>query len=175
MRLLFLICLLGIVALIQAISIPSTHSLHEKRDTTAKTWIKREKVARSAILPMKIGLQQSNLHLAESYLMSVYVSLFKFHLPWLTSTRSDPTSDRYGQHWTTDEIKSAFAPSENAISAVTDWLVESGIERHRIAHSGSQGWLSCDVTAEEAEKLIFAEYWTYEHATSGVFARACDG
>ena len=67
-----------------------------------------------------------------------------------------------------------FAPSKKTVESVTEWLVKSGIERHRIRHSGNKGWLSFDATVEEAEKLLYAEYHEYEHTPSRRIARACD-
>lgn len=44
-----------------AISTPNNHVLHEKRDAPLKHWTKRSTVDARAVLPMRIGLTQSNL------------------------------------------------------------------------------------------------------------------
>ena len=53
---------------------PLLHSgfvVHEKREVPAQAWVKRGAVAPDALLPMKIGLKQQNLHLGYEYLMDV--------------------------------------------------------------------------------------------------------
>ena len=45
--------------------------IHEKRETPIRAWVRREAVAPNALLPMKIGLKQQNLHMGYDYLMDV--------------------------------------------------------------------------------------------------------
>jgi tripeptidyl-peptidase-1 len=54
--------------------------LHEKRDGAPHQWTKRTRAHPEEILPIRIGLTQSNLHLAEEYMMDV----------------SDPESPNFG-------------------------------------------------------------------------------
>ena len=51
----------------------SGHVLHEKRDTPLKRWVKRSIVDDDEILPMRIGMHQSNLENGDDLLMEVYV------------------------------------------------------------------------------------------------------
>jgi tripeptidyl-peptidase-1 len=67
-----------------------------------------------------------------------------------------------------------FAPSEETVAIVRDWLIESGIGKHRIVHSDNKGWLAFDGTAEEVENLFKAEYHTFEHSSGDRVAAACD-
>jgi len=53
--------------------LPKTHVLHEKRDHVTSSWVKRDRVQRNAILPIRIGLAQGNLHKGPDMLMQVYV------------------------------------------------------------------------------------------------------
>ena len=55
-----------------------TYSLHEKRSRNPRHWRRGERVERDAILPIRIGLIQNNLHRGEEYLIDVYVSLLPF-------------------------------------------------------------------------------------------------
>lgn len=69
-------CLVAIVAvasLIYAKPLQSgyTHVVHEKRETPSRAWVKRDPVAPHALLPMKIGLKQQNLHNGYEYLIDV--------------------------------------------------------------------------------------------------------
>ena len=71
------------------------HSVHEKRDAPPRGWQSVSRLNADAILPMKIGLTQSNLDRGAEWLDEV----------------SHPDSPKYGQHWTAAEIAKAFAPS----------------------------------------------------------------
>lgn len=57
---------------------------------------------------------------------------------------------------------------------MTDWLVDSGIDRSRIALSKGHNWVEFDGTVDEAERLFATEYWHYEHKETGGFRLACD-
>jgi tripeptidyl-peptidase-1 len=54
--------------------------LHEKRNGAPHQWTKRTRAYAEEILPVRIGLVQSNLHKAEEYILDV----------------SDPTSPNFG-------------------------------------------------------------------------------
>jgi len=66
---------LGIIAALVAITetrpAPHSHALHEKRHVPSQTWIKRDRVSSDALLPIKIGLKQQNLHKGYDYLLDV--------------------------------------------------------------------------------------------------------
>ena len=74
--------------------ITTVHTVHEKRSELPQGWRKRDVLDRRAILPMKVGLRQSNLDKGWDWLKEV----------------SYPNSDKYGQHWSAKEIAEAFAP-----------------------------------------------------------------
>jgi tripeptidyl-peptidase-1 len=60
--------------LVQSIAIPNPGSnlvLHEKRHAPPTRWIKRDRIPRSAILPVRIGLTQNNLEKGHDFLMDV--------------------------------------------------------------------------------------------------------
>lgn len=63
-----------LAALAVAAPSPKGHVLHEKRDTPLKKWVKRSSVKDTTLLPMRIGMVQSNLHRADELMMEVYVS-----------------------------------------------------------------------------------------------------
>lgn len=74
------------------LSIP--HVVHEKRTSAPHGWVKRAELGRRMVLPMRIALAQENLHKGDDWLMDV----------------SHPTSSKYGQHWSAEDIATAFAP-----------------------------------------------------------------
>ena len=45
--------------------------LHEKRDAAPHQWTKRNRAHPADVLPVRIGLVQSNLHKAEEYILDV--------------------------------------------------------------------------------------------------------
>lgn len=53
--------------------VPSSHSLHERHlPHWSKQWSKRARVPDSQILPVRIGLKQSNLEAGHDKLMDMY-------------------------------------------------------------------------------------------------------
>lgn len=67
-----------------------------------------------------------------------------------------------------------FAPSDETINTVRNWLVDSGIAASRIVHSDTKGWYAFDATTSELENLLNTQYYTYEHFSTDEIAAACD-
>ena len=61
----------AIHSLCAAAAVPSTHTLHEKREVTPSRWVKRGKIHASTTLPVRIGLAQTNLDRGFDYLLDV--------------------------------------------------------------------------------------------------------
>lgn len=73
----------------------SNYVVHERRhEHTDQRWSKVAQLDGNHVLPIRIGLKQSNLEHADRWLMEV----------------SDPESPRFGQHWTAKEVVDAFKP-----------------------------------------------------------------
>ena len=78
-----------------------SHAVHEKRDIIPHGWQKHDEALRKDfVMPMKIGLSQSNLDKAYDYLMDV----------------SHPEAPNFGKHWTAKQVKETFAPRFVSIS-----------------------------------------------------------
>ena len=73
-----------------------------------------------------------------------------------------------------DEVHDMFAPAEENVKAIKDWLVISGINEGRIVYSDNKGWLAFDATSKEAGHLFQTEYHEYEHASSDNMRVGCD-
>ena len=73
-----------------ALPTSANHVVHEKRSKSS-SWspIEGSKPDGHITLPVRIGLTESNLHRGDGILMEV----------------SDPTSDKYGQHLTAEEVR----------------------------------------------------------------------
>jgi tripeptidyl-peptidase-1 len=67
-----------------------------------------------------------------------------------------------------------FAPADEAVEAVREWLRLYGISDSRVVHSDNKGWLAFDATVEEAEKLLLTEYYEHEHRHSPSVRVGCD-
>lgn len=124
-----------------------SYVLHEKRGRLPLKWSKRNKLNSSIILPMRIALAQRNVNVIEKLLMDV----------------SHPQSPKYGRHMTSAQIIDMFAPRQGTVSAVIKWLNDFGINITHIRNSTSKGWLSFNLTVAEAEELLKAKYYVYEH------------
>lgn len=150
-----------------------SHAIHEERRAISKyilsskvpriltqfvgaRWAKGNRVPGSRRLPVRIGLTQNNLHRAEEFLLDV----------------SHPKSHNYGKLWTSDEVIAAFQPSDDAVTAVREWLASHGIVE--VTHSENKGWLAFDAPATEVEGLLQTEYYEYEDQFTGGLVHACE-
>lgn len=87
---------------------------------------------------------------------------------------SHPKSDKYGKYWSMEEVHDMFAPPEETVDAVKEWLTSFGIHSSRIIHSDNKGWLAFDATVEEAENLLHTEFYEHEHMHSPNVRVGCD-
>ncbi|KAL8280252.1 hypothetical protein RQP46_007366 [Phenoliferia psychrophenolica] len=133
------------------------HVIVEKRSAPAADWQRSAAVDGNYIIPLRIGLVQSNLHRIEEELRAV----------------SDPSSATYGQHWAAKDIAAFFQPSKESVSAVQNWLEDAGFASHRLRLTGGNQWMTVNVTINEAEELLKTRYEMYEHK-SGVLRPATD-
>jgi tripeptidyl-peptidase-1 len=142
-----------------AFTVPSSwnHVLHERRRVTPPGWVKHSGMDPERLLPMKVAMKQSNIENLDDYLMRV----------------SHPDSKGYGKHWTHQEITETFAPSQDTVKAVHDWLILAGVAKEQISKSQSMGWLNFNTTVKEAEKLLKTEYHLYKHEVTGMGHVAC--
>lgn len=73
-----------------------------------------------------------------------------------------------------EEVHDLFAPIEDHVQTIKEWLQRSGIDGSRIVHSDNKGWLAFDATTEEAERLFRTEYYEHEHSQSDRVRVGCD-
>lgn len=135
----------------------SPWQLHERRSHIPAGWTRTRKLDSSASVPLRFALAQSNIENIEALLYDV----------------SHPDSPNYGKHWSASQIAAKFAPSTESIETVRSWLIDSGVEPHRMKLSPTKGWLEVASTVEEAENLLLAEYHVYDHET-GTKHIACE-
>ncbi|THW17881.1 aorsin [Aureobasidium pullulans] len=151
-----------LLAVAAAKPVPETHVVHEKRDVahrfTTSRWVKRDRLEKDTVLPVRVGLKQQNLHNGAEWLMDV----------------SHPQSPNFGRHWTQDEVIAKFSPSNETLTTVRDWLVKNGISERRITHSDNKAWFAFDATTKEVEDLLHTQYHEFEHSSTGNYVAACD-
>jgi tripeptidyl-peptidase I len=154
----YLLVAAAAVPLSSAVPTAPRHVVHEQKRSQDPTWVKRNRVESSAILPVRIGLTQSNLEQGHDLLMEL----------------SHPDSPRYGQWWTAEEVNNKFAPAVETVTSVKDWLVSMGIEAARVAQSDNRAWLAFDASADEAESLFQTEFYEHEHSNTRAVRVGCD-
>lgn len=55
-----------------------------------------------------------------------------------------------------------------------EWPVDHGIDPKRITRSGNKGWLAFSARVEDAEALLHAEYYLFEHTSTSHVTPACN-
>lgn len=125
----------------------STYNVHEKRTHLPPGWSLTRRHDTTSTIPLRFALKQRNIEDIGEYLNDV----------------SHPKSPNYGNHWTAGDIARTFAPSDETIDTVRDWLIAGGIEEERVALSRTKGWIQVDATVGEAEQLMNTVYNVYTH------------
>ncbi|CAK7236917.1 hypothetical protein SCUCBS95973_009771 [Sporothrix curviconia] len=138
----------------------SRHVVHEVRAPAAvHSWKKAARLHHETVLPVRIGLTQSNLHRAEEFLNDV----------------SHPESPNYGRHWTPDQVADMFAPTQEAIDAVLAWVAsEIGLAGDSVSLSRGRHWVQFSATVSQMETLLKTEYHVYQNADHGARHVACE-
>ncbi|KAJ6086305.1 hypothetical protein N7486_010586 [Penicillium sp. IBT 16267x] len=152
------ILFLGAAAVgVLAVPAPYGHAVHERRDFIPASWTEEKRLDASTLLPVRIGLTQSNLDYGHDLLMEM----------------SNPSSSRYGKHMSESEVHDLFAPGDESVDTVRSWLESFGIAKNRISQSVNKQWIQFDASTDELEKLLHTEYYIYSHADTGRSHVAC--
>lgn len=83
-------------------------------------------------------------------------------------------SPNYGKYYTAEEVHDLFAPSEDSVAAVRNWLESAGISSDRISQSYNKQWIQFDADAEEVERLLHTEYYIYDSEETGKSHLGCE-
>ncbi|PBP19131.1 hypothetical protein BUE80_DR010064 [Diplocarpon rosae] len=146
----------------KAISAPTTYSgrhvVHECRDRLPSQWARTSPIRVDSVLPMRIALTQRNIHKGNEFLDDV----------------SNPESSNYGKHWSAKQVAEMFAPSDETVSSILEWLSASGITGDRVKQSQSLSWIHANVPISEAESLLKTKYHQYTHLQNGQAHVACE-
>lgn len=141
----------------------SNYVLHETRGASStgqpngvRHWKRGTRLDPDAIIPLRIGLTQTNLDLGYDKLMDV----------------AHPSSEKFGSHLTEEEVHSLFAPADETFKQVHAWLVDMGINETDIRQYTHKGWLAVDLPVSTIEGMFLTEYHEHEH--EGVLKIGCD-
>ncbi|KAK4495322.1 hypothetical protein PRZ48_013653 [Zasmidium cellare] len=149
--------LLALVASTTAVPTKPASIVHEKRELYHASQHRRlQPVSKDAVLPVRIGLAQSNLDRGYDHLMEI----------------SHPSSEKYGQHWTAEEVVAEFAPAPEAVNSVLEWLASSGIEQAK--QTVNKGWIAFDASSQQIERLFETQLHEYESRQDGSIRVGCD-
>jgi tripeptidyl-peptidase-1 len=127
--------------------------LHEERHEFADLY-RGDRIDGTSVAKFKIGLKQSNLDDVYEYLLNI----------------SHPSSPHYGKLWSVDEVHEKFAPPEESVDIVREWLEGSGIDNVTVRN----GWLHFESDIARVEDLLKAEYHEYDHFDDSEIRIGCD-
>lgn len=87
---------------------------------------------------------------------------------------SDPASQNYGKHLSKGDVHSIFAPTDETVEIVKNWLLGTGLfEESDIIQYENKGWLAIDMSTKHAEGLFGTEYYEHE-SNNGELRIGCD-
>lgn len=81
-------------------------------------------------------------------------------------------SPNYGNHYTAEQVIDIFAPSQDSVDSVMNWLAINNMSG--VSLSANKQWIQFDTSVEDAERLLQTEYHIYKHAHTGRKNIACD-
>ena len=76
---------------------------------------------------------------------------------------SDPSSHRYGQHLTAQEVDELIKPTPATLESVHGWLFSNGITMDMLNHSSAKDWIELSLPVGTVENLLNTEYSIYQH------------
>lgn len=139
--------------------------VHEQRGEVPNGFAQTGVPSSDTLITLRIALSHTNIAGLESELYAV----------------SDPVSARYGQHLTPAEVGSYVLPpifhvnllqvaefvkpTEQAVTAVDEWLSENDISSTPVAPAGDM--ISITISVEKANKLLDTRFNTFTHMETG--------
>ncbi|KAJ7437142.1 peptidase S8/S53 domain-containing protein [Mycena galericulata] len=127
--------------LVFALALPSQDSEHQVKEQLAEPprgWTVHSPAPLDHIIKLRIGLPQSNFHALQEHLYAV----------------SDPSSERYGEHLSKEQVEELVVPRPESVESVTQWLSSHGIEEEDIGQSAAGDWVTISIPVSLAEKML---------------------
>ncbi|KAF8269940.1 subtilisin-like protein [Lactarius quietus] len=77
---------------------------------------------------------------------------------------SNPRHQKYGAHFSKEEVAELVAPHQDTLKLVHSWLEHHGVPSSNISRSHGGGWLTVTgVPVSQADQLLCASYHLYKH------------
>ncbi|KAH9922264.1 Pro-kumamolisin, activation domain-containing protein [Fomitopsis serialis] len=102
-------------------------------------------------IELRIGLPQPKFAELEEHLYAV----------------SDPSSERYGEHLSKEDVEALVAPHPESVQLVEDWLASHGLLSDALSRSPAGDWVTVRVPVSLAEIMLDTTYHVWTHAASG--------
>ncbi|KAJ7315162.1 subtilisin-like protein [Mycena albidolilacea] len=135
-----------LVALVRA---SPTHVLHEARALVPKGYDDGSLVDADTIVHFRIALAQSNISGLKDVLDEV----------------SNPSSPRYGQYLSKEQVIERTQASPSTISAIQDWLASHNLVSSVV--SPFNDWIAFSGSITQANSLLAADFVNHTHSESG--------
>jgi tripeptidyl-peptidase I len=108
-------------------------------------------------LQVKIALVQNNVDAGYDQVMSV----------------SHPDSESYGKHLSTEAVERLFAPSDESVNVVRQWLAAAADLDLDDIQVSNNGWLAANMSVAAAEHAFSTSYYEHEDR-QGYLRIGCD-
>ncbi|KAI0081293.1 subtilisin-like protein [Panus rudis PR-1116 ss-1] len=123
--------------------------LHEARDGVPEGFVKTGSAPADNTFRLRIALTQNDPEGLTDALMSV----------------SEPTSPKFRQHLSKEEVEKFVAPKPDTVAAVNQWLSEHGLTAQKLSPTGD--WIGVDVSVSKASELLDADFSVFKHQETG--------
>ncbi|KAJ7739343.1 family S53 protease [Mycena metata] len=126
-----------------------TMAVHETRAEPARGFVNSGPAPAAKELTLRIAIKPNNIAGLETALYAV----------------SEPASAQYGQHLTAEEVAEFVKPTDESLSAVTEWLSENGITSTAVTPAGDI--LQIVIPVAKANDLLSSEFSVFTHVDTG--------
>ncbi|TFY50573.1 hypothetical protein EVG20_g11444, partial [Dentipellis fragilis] len=128
---------------------PRDMRVHERRDEVPSGFVAEGPAPADQVLNLRISLTQNDPTGLEDALYA---------------TRT-PGAGQYGQNLSKEQVNAFVAPSPDTVSAVNAWFSPHNLTSTTISPAGD--WLRVQMTVEQANNLLDANYTTFTHQKTG--------
>ena len=143
--------LLSIFATVQSAPAPASEFAPvEDIHRIPNGWVQGRAPSAAQMLRFRIAIKQENAFKFEQHLLSI----------------SDPDHPIYGQHMKRDELKAMLKPSDDATSAILNWLQSQGVPQTHIQDDGD--WINFYVPTIEAERILHTKFYYYHNKMADI-------
>ncbi|PCH39548.1 family S53 protease [Wolfiporia cocos MD-104 SS10] len=134
-----------------ASSKPVARSLqvHETRAAPPSGFVRNGAASSDTVLDLRLALVKNNMDGLIEALYDV----------------STPSSAKYGQHLTKEEVEAYVAPTAESADAVTSWLSENGVTAKTVSPAGD--WLAISIPVSQANEMFDADFSVFTQTDSG--------